>query len=81
MAPHHGSKVANTPALARWARPRMVISCQGVPRSLADPAESYKAVRATFLGTWPHGAVTVRSHATGLVVETFRTKLRFAVRS
>jgi competence protein ComEC len=81
MAPHHGSKVANTPGLARWARPRVVISCQGVPRSLADTAEPYKAGRATFLGTWPHGAVTVRSHAAGLVVETFRTKLRFAVRS
>jgi competence protein ComEC len=79
MAPHHGSKVANTPGLARWARPRVVISCQGVPRGLAA-AEPYQQIHATFLGTWPHGAVTVRSHSTGLVVETFRTKLRFAVR-
>jgi hypothetical protein len=36
---------------------------------------------ARFLGTWPHGAVTVRSHPTGLVVETFRTGQRFAVRA
>ena len=26
MAPHHGSKVANTPALAAWAKPRLVIA-------------------------------------------------------
>jgi hypothetical protein len=37
--------------------------------------------RARFLGTWPHAAVTVRWHRTGLVVETFRTGQRFAVRA
>jgi hypothetical protein len=35
---------------------------------------------ARFLGTWPHGAVTVRSHASGLVVETFQSGERFVVR-
>ena len=34
MAPHHGSKTANIPALAEWARPRFVVSCEGQPRGL-----------------------------------------------
>jgi competence protein ComEC len=80
MAPHHGSRRANTPDLAAWARPRVVVSCQGPPRSVGDAAEPYRARGATFLGTWPHGAVTVHSHSSGLVVETFVTKQRFLVR-
>jgi hypothetical protein len=36
---------------------------------------------ARFLGTWPHGAVTVRSHTSGLVIETFQTRHRFVIRS
>jgi len=33
-----------------------------------------------YLSTWAHGAVTVRSSRGGLVVETFATKQRIAVR-
>jgi len=80
MAPHHGSRKANTPDFASWARPQVVVSCQGPPRSPADAAEPYKARGAQFLGTWPHGAVTVHSHSSGMVVETFVTKQRFVVR-
>jgi hypothetical protein len=43
--------------------------------------DPYTPAGGRFLGTWPHGAVTVRSHRTGLVVETFVTGQRFAVRS
>ena len=80
MAPHHGSRTANTAELARWARPKVVISCEGPPPGPARPAEPYTAMGAIFLGTWPHGAVTVRSHASGLIVETFQNGHRFAVR-
>jgi competence protein ComEC len=80
MAPHHGSKAANIPALAAWARPRLVVSCEAAPPGGVRGPEPYTATGATFLGTWPHGAVTVRSHRTGLVVETFATRQRFAVR-
>jgi competence protein ComEC len=80
QAPHHGSKVSNTPDLARWARPQVVISCQGPPPGGLRRPEPYTAGGARFIGTWPHGAVTVRSHRTGLVVETFRTGQLFAVR-
>jgi competence protein ComEC len=80
MAPHHGSKTANTPALADWARPRVVISCEGPPRGPSRPAEPFTPQGATFLGTWPHGAVTVRSSAAGLTVETFVTGQRMWIR-
>jgi competence protein ComEC len=80
MAPHHGSRRANTPSLADWAQPQVVISCQGPPRSVGDAAEPYKARGARFLGTWPEGAVTVHSHRSGMVVETLVTKQRFVVR-
>jgi competence protein ComEC len=81
MAPHHGSRFPNTPELARWAQPRVVISCEGPPRGPARPAQPYSPMGATFLGTWPHGAITVRSHTSGLVIETFQTRHRFVVRS
>jgi competence protein ComEC len=81
MAPHHGSRFANTPELARWARPNVVISCEGRPNGPVRPPEPYTALGATFLGTWPHGAVTVRSHVSGLIVETFQTGQCFVVRA
>jgi competence protein ComEC len=80
MAPHHGSKVANTPALAAWCRPRLVVACLGPPPWPTKVAEVYEGRGATYLGTWPHGAVTLVSHRTGLVAETFRTGQRFVVR-
>jgi hypothetical protein len=58
-----------------------VVSCQGIPRTAADVARPYREVGAEFLPTWPHGAVTVRSHETGLVVETYRSKRQIVVRS
>jgi competence protein ComEC len=80
MAPHHGSKAANTPELARWARPQVVVSCQGPEAGRQDGSEPYRLGGTHCLTTWHDGAVTVRSHASGLVVETFRTGDRFVVR-
>ena len=80
MAPHHGSKTANTPTLADWAKPRVVVSCEGPPRGPLRAPEPYTPQGATFLGTWPHGAVTVRSSSAGLTVETFVTGQRLVIR-
>jgi competence protein ComEC len=81
MAPHHGSPAANTPDLAAWTKPRVVISSQGAPRSASNRvADLYQERGARYLSTWTEGAVTVRSHATGLIVETFKPRQRFAVR-
>lgn len=81
MAPHHGSKTANPPALAAWAKPRLVLACQGPPPWPTPVADVYAARGARYLGTWPHGAITVRSHRTGLIVETFRGGERLVVRT
>ena len=69
----------NTAELALWARPRVVISCQGRPGPSKEVRERYRRVGAQLLDTHQHGAVTIRSHASGLVVETFATKERLVV--
>lgn len=81
MAPHHGSHLVNTPELAQWARPRVVVSCQGRPRPSPDVRECYRLIGAQLFETGEHGAVTVRSHASGLVIETFLSRQRFVVRN
>jgi competence protein ComEC len=75
MAPHHGNKVA-TAAMVLWAKPRVVLSCQGPPRS-ALKTEPENAAAPPLLGTWPHGAVTIRSRADSLVLEAFVSKQRW----
>jgi competence protein ComEC len=80
MAPHHGSRTANVPELARWARPKVVVSCQGKPRGSPEGRDPYTSLGARLLCTWPAGAVTVRSSREGLVVETFRSKERLLIR-
>ena len=81
MAPHHGSKAANVPELADWARPRVAVSSQGPPRGPGGVPEPYTAKGARFLSTWADGAVTIRSHQTGMVIETFVTGQRFVLRT
>jgi competence protein ComEC len=76
MAPHHGSKAANPAALAAWARPRVVVACQGPVEPGRGP-NPYDQQGARYLGTWPHGAVTVQSGPAGLSLATFRTGLRW----
>jgi competence protein ComEC len=79
MAPHHGSRISNNVEFAAWARPQLVVSCEGPPRGPERPAEPYSVKGAQFLGTWPHGAVTIHSHARGLVIETFRSGRHFVI--
>jgi competence protein ComEC len=81
MAPHHGSHLTNTAKLAHWARPRVVVSCQGRPPPSREVRQRYEQVGARVLDTYRHGAVTVRSHVSGLVVETFVTQQRLVLSS
>jgi competence protein ComEC len=81
MAPHHGSPLTNTADLADWARPRVVVACNGPRHSLVDVAKRYTPRGAEYLSTWSEGAITVRSHASGMVVETFVTGQRFVLRT
>ncbi len=76
MAPHHGSKGLDTVGLVKWAgTPWVAISSQGRPRGRREVPAGYRQVKH-FLRTWDVGAVTVRSHASGLVVEPFLTQER-----
>jgi competence protein ComEC len=81
QAPHHGSKAANRPELADWAHPRVVVSSQGPPRGPDGESEPYSEKGARFLNTWADGAVTIRSHQTGMVIETFVSGQRFVLRT
>jgi competence protein ComEC len=79
MVPHHGAGGPRVEALAEWARPRLAVSSQG--RSDTGRAEMpYRGRRIPYWATWPDGAVTVRSHASGLTAETFATGQRIVVR-
>ncbi len=81
LAPHHGAVGANarreagrysSGAMAEWARPQLVISSQK-PGPTDHLTAAYGAVGAAVWGTPTMGAVTVRSHASGLIAESFRT--------
>ncbi|MCS7269839.1 MAG: hypothetical protein NZ703_02040, partial [Gemmataceae bacterium] len=87
MAPHHGGKTANAalpiegdwaPAapLARWAQPRLVVSCQR-----AQPTDHLRAAypHAVVWDTARRGAITVRLHTSGVTAEAFRTGEKMVV--
>jgi len=82
MAPHHGSRAGdhaeliNRTNLALQTGPRVIVSCQGLPLSSPSKPDPYAASGAWYLGTWPHGAVTIRSRRGHLDVETYRSHQR-----
>ncbi len=80
MAPHHGSPAVNDARLANWANPKVVVSSEGPPRYETRPKEPYSARGIKFFGTWPHGAITIRSSSKGLLLETFASEQRLVIR-
>lgn len=84
LAPHHGAKNANAPrgiaekpepgAMAAWVRPKLVVSSQRGGTETSHLHAGYGAVGASVWDTPTAGAVTVRSHATGVAAEAFRTR-------
>jgi beta-lactamase superfamily II metal-dependent hydrolase len=79
MAPHHGSDKSNIPAFANWAKPKLVVSCQAAPTSDRSSVRMYEKLGSQYLGTWPHGAITIRPEGTQMDVGTYRTMLSFRV--
>jgi competence protein ComEC len=83
LAPHHGAKNANAPkgtqgkpepgVMAVWARPKLVVSSQRDGTPTEHLHLSYGAVGATVWDTPTTGAVTIRSHSSGVIAETYRT--------
>jgi competence protein ComEC len=85
MAPHHGSRAGdarekdNRTRLAVLTWPNVIVSCQGLPRGSPNKPDPYSVSGARFLGTWPHGAITIRSQRDTLTVETFQTGQAFTL--
>ncbi|MCI0643077.1 MAG: ComEC/Rec2 family competence protein [Gemmataceae bacterium] len=77
MAPHHGSKAANVPALAGWARPKVVVSSQGPPRGYAPRPNVYEERGARYFTTWGQGAIAFRKEAGNWTAETFLSQRRW----
>ncbi len=71
IAPHHGSRRANPPELARWCQPQFIVVSQGKPRSGAT-LDAYRDVGLPVLTTNDHGAITLRIDRNGLHVRTTR---------
>jgi len=80
MTPHHGSGANRAGDLAAWARPRLVVASQG-RRDGGKSEPVYHRAGVPYWSTWPDGAITVRSHATGLTAESFATGRREVVRA
>jgi competence protein ComEC len=76
MAPHHGSDRSNVPELAAWAKPRFAVSCQTAQKNERACVRMYEKLGIPFLGTWPHGTVTIRHDGEKAWVETYRTGLK-----
>jgi hypothetical protein len=79
MAPHHGSKAANTDELRDWASPKLVVSCEGIPRTLSRK-NAYTRKSIPYWTTHEHGAITLHSHRTGLVAESYRSEERLVMK-
>ncbi len=73
MAPHHGSPSANQEFWANWAKPKVVVSCQGKRKGNRQWQNPYLDIGATYLTTQKEGAVTITSSKQGLKIKTFKT--------
>ncbi len=78
MAPHHGSRPALPPRLVEWCRPKLVVVSRGPPLGNSVTAADVGGGVPVW-DTFTSGAVTLRSHKTGLVAEAFRTGERAVV--
>ncbi len=71
MAPHHGSRKSNSPALAAWCRPRWVVFSGDGRWNLPAINETYRAVGSQTLHTHTCGAIRVQIGEDGVKVSQF----------
>ena len=71
VAPHHGSRGANTPDVAEWAGPDVVVVSRG-RRRFGGTLHAYHQRRIPVLITDQRGAISLRIDEAGLHVQTFR---------
>jgi competence protein ComEC len=71
LAPHHGSRKSNSPALARWSSPAYVVFSGDGRWSLPESEAAYHAVGSRVLHTFDGGAIQVEIDAAGATVSSF----------
>jgi competence protein ComEC len=71
MAPHHGSRKSNSPALAGWCRPRWVVFSGDGRWNLPAINQTYQAVGSQTLHTHTCGAIRVQLGEDGIKVSQF----------
>jgi competence protein ComEC len=71
LAPHHGSRASNSPALAQWCRPAFVVFSGNGRWSNSEAEVPYQAVGGQVLHTHTSGAIHLRVDPQGLEVSTF----------
>lgn len=79
MAPHHGSRAALSTGFLAWAKPKFV----AVNRGNRAGSVIHSGDAGASVPVWDTalmGAITIRSHRTGLTAETFRTNDRVVIR-
>jgi competence protein ComEC len=78
QAPHHGSQAAFPAILARWAEPKFIVVSRGDFYSNFI-REGHAGTTVPVWDTHGFGAVTLRSHPSGLNAESYRTKERIVI--
>jgi len=72
LAPHHGGRTANPPALYRWAdRATVLVSQRRGGAGARDPLAALEARGVPVLRTWRRGAIRLRWSAAGLEAAGF----------
>jgi competence protein ComEC len=79
MAPHHGSRAALSAGFQAWSKPKFVAVNRGNRAGSAiRPGDAGANVPVWDTATM--GAITIRSHRSGLTAEAFRTNDRVVIR-
>jgi competence protein ComEC len=79
MAPHHGSRAALSAGFLAWSKPKFVAVNRGNRAGSAiRPGDAGASVPVWDTATM--GAITIRSHRSGLTAEAFRTNDRVVIR-
>jgi competence protein ComEC len=71
LAPHHGSRKSNSPALAAWCQPRWVVFSSDGRWNVPQSQSAYRAIGSRVLWTCDGGAVHVQIASHGLDVSVF----------
>jgi competence protein ComEC len=71
LAPHHGSRQSNSPALAAWCKPHWVVLSGDGRWSTPETAATYRAVGGEILHTHRDGAITFTFQNDEVKIKTF----------